>query len=329
MNIFARASTFFLLFILMVAATVRTTGLDYPVYLNEFLDPVNSLSSGEVGYVLLIKTVGLFFGFWFVLLLANAVFLLSHMKLLARLLSVAHALVFLFYVSYLGLFLIYGSPRRLIAYSLVTMVILAITFDPSEVKQKLWKYMLIVGCAAAFHVSAIVFFPVLVVFGQLNRTAASGWQTAALILAGVLGLYGLYAAGGVDYITTKILYYALEAAGEQAYLEDVPSVTTGLLKRAVAIGLIWFGTRGFPASRNPAMVFCLIEIVVYGSLGVFSPVLSVVATYFAIGYVLPIMNMQSPAWSVSPRRLALIAGAAVYFIPTSVGLLRLFGDFYV
>ena len=58
MNALTRSITVVLVLVLLVAATLRTTGLDYPVYLAEFLDPVDSLSSKEVGYVALITLVG-------------------------------------------------------------------------------------------------------------------------------------------------------------------------------------------------------------------------------------------------------------------------------
>jgi len=52
-----RILLFSVLFSVLIAGTLRTSGLDYQVYLAEFIDPLNELSSREIGYVALINLV--------------------------------------------------------------------------------------------------------------------------------------------------------------------------------------------------------------------------------------------------------------------------------
>ncbi len=329
MNALSRAVTFMLLFVLLTAATMRTTGLDYPVYAAEFLDPVNNLSSHEVGYVALITAVGTFTGFWLVLLVSNLVFFVCHRPLLHRTRTPVQCVALIFYLSYVGLFLIYGSPRRLIAYSIVAYVVQKIVFDPSALKRRPLRHLAFVAAAAAFHASAFVFLPVVIAYAYGRSLLHSRRKLGTLVLAALVVSGVLYASGVVDYLLVKIAYYAFDAASEQEYLEDVPSVTSGLLKRVVALALLWWGTRGSPHLRRPIFDFCFMEAMLYGTLGSVSPVLAVVSSYFSLGYLLPLITIRSPGEMISRRNLAFVAATAIYYLPTSIGLIRQFGSFYV
>lgn len=329
MNALSRAITLALLLVLLVAATLRTTGLDYPVYLAEYLDPVGSLSSQEVGYVALITLAGSIAGFWLVLLVSNMTFLVGHLTVLARTRTVVQSIAFLMYLAYIGLFLIYGSPRRLIAYSLVACIILAITFQPQLTKGRLPRYATLVAVACTFHASALVFVPVLVAYAYGRSLFTSVRKLIGFAVLAAVGAWLLYVTGVFDYLGTKLVYYAVDAAAEQTYLADVPSVTSGLLKRLVALSLLWFGSQHAQQIRRPALDFCVIETVLYGALGSVSPVLAVASSYFAIGYLLPILLVRSRPGTVTIGSLALLGAVAVYYLPTSIGLVKLFGDFYV
>lgn len=331
MNSLIRVITTVLLCTFLFVASFRSTGLDYEVYLSEFLDPVNSLSSREVGYVALIKLAGKIAGFWVVLLFSNSIFFFGHLKTYTRTTTFVQFGAFVLYVTYVGLFLIYGSPRRLIAYSIITYLILAMVLEPQKTMQRIGLYFFLVAIASSFHASALVFFPFLIVYGYgrslLRKRLRIIWLF--ILIVGCCGF--LYISGVFNYLVEKITYYSLYAASEQVYLEDVPSVESGLMKRFVAIALILFGTRNSPHIRRPAIDFCLIEILLYGSLGSLSPVLAVISSYFAVGYLLPSLqlNTRKDALTLNFNSLILMTGAAIFYLPTIVGLIKLFGDFYV
>lgn len=329
MNLLIRVILIATILLLLVAATFRSTGLDYGVYLAEFLDPVNSLSSHEIGYVALIMLVGQIAGFWLVLLVSNATFLFSHLKVYAETRTVAQFAAFLMYISYVGLFLIYGSPRRLIAYSIVSYVILEMAYEPHKSLRSIGRNSLLTASACAFHASAVVFIPVLVAYGYGRSQLSRSRRLFGLLvmIAGVCSF--IYISGAFDYLVDKILYYSLYASTEQAYLKDVPSVASGLMKRFVALMFLWHGSQDSPNIRRPALDFCVIETVLYVALGSVSPVLAVVASYFAIGYLLPSLQLQTRNGMLTMNSLTLMSGAAIYYVPTSYGLIKLFGDFYV
>lgn len=329
MNTLSRTITFMLLLTLLVAATFRTTGLDYPVYLAEFLDPTNNLTSQEIGYVALITAAGQVASFWLVLLVSNLAFFGGHFSVLLRTITATQSTLFLIYLAYIGLFLIYGSPRRLIAYSLIVYVIVAMTFQPELTKRRLLRYAAMVAIASTFHASALVFAPFLIGFTYGRSLFTSITKLITLLFLVVLGATLLHILGVFDYILYKLIYYSIDAAAEQAYLEEVPSVWSGLLKRVVALGLLWVGTRREPDARRAALKLCLIEITLYGALGFISPVLAVTATYFAIGYLLPILCVQHRPGKMNLSHITLVTAAAVYYVPTSIGLIRLMGEFYV
>ncbi len=314
----------------LVAATFRTTGLDYPVYLAEFLDPVNDLSSREFGYVTLITLTGQVAGFWLVLLISNATFLVCHLTVLDRTRTVMQSIAFLIYLAFIGLFLIYGSPRRLIAFSLITYVIVTMAFRPEVAKDRFPQHALLVTVAFTFHASALAFFPILVAYAY-GKALFKKIKNLALIISLIsLGVWVLYVTGLIDYLTYKIMYYAVDAATDpDGYLADVPSVTSGLLKRFFALCLLWLGTRHVPMVRRPALDFCLIETFLYGILGSISPVLAVIATYFSVGYLLPILLVRTSSGAVTFSSLLLLCAAAVYYVPTIIGLIQLFGGIYV
>ena len=329
-ELFLRIIVFGMLTVLLVAATFRNTGLDYPVYLAEFLDPINDLSSREVGYVTLITLVGQFSGFWLVLMICNVTFLCCHLSVLARTRTLAQSLSFLIYLSFVGLFLIYGSPRRLVAFSIITFIILNTAFNPEYAKRRFHLHACLVIVAFAFHASALVYFPILIAYAYGRALFIDIKNLAIIVLFVSVGVWFLYDSGTVDYLTYKLMYYAVDAATEpNGYLEDVPSVTSGLIKRFFSLCLLWAGTRHQPKIRRPAIDLCLIETALYGILASFSPVLAVAATYFSIGYLIPGLLIRTGSGATTFSGLLLLCSAAVYYVPTVIGLIRLFGSIYV
>jgi len=181
------------------------------------------------------------------------------------------------------------------------------------------------------HVSCIGvnFLPFFVAYAYGKRVF-SGTLSFPLLAFVLLTSFLLYDAGTFDYISYKLTFYAVDsAANPDGYLAEVPSVTSGLVKRFTALSLIWFGTRGIPELRYPVINFCIIETVLYGLLGSLSPVLAVAANYFSIAYFLPILLFQNFNGAVTTRRLILLSAAMVYYVPTSVGLINLLGNYYV
>jgi hypothetical protein len=314
---------------LIIVASARTSGLDYQVYLSEFIDPVNDLTSYEVGYVALIKFVAQISGFWLVLLICNSIFFGSHRVCLNQTRSIEQAFAFLVYLIFISLFLVYGSPRRLVAYSLISYIITVIVFQPKYVRKRALRHIILFAIACTFHMSALIFTPFLFAytFGMdLSRGRA---LLTTIILTMFVGLL-LYGAGAFEYLTYKLTYYAVDAAADPAgYLSEVPSVTSGALKRLAALSLLWFGTRHSPQMRRPVLDFCIIETVLYVLLGTISPVLAVAANYFSISYLLPVLLVQNRSGAITTTRLIFLFAAMIYYIPTSIGLINLLGDFYV
>jgi len=317
------------LFAWMVFGTFRTSGLDYNAYLNEFNDPESVVSTYEVGYVALINAIRPFGSFWIILLLANATFLVSNLKAIGRVLSWPQAMVFMFYLTYVGLFLICGSPRRLIAYALISYCIFVLVFQPEKFRQHPLRHIVITGIAASFHITALVFTPIILAYSLGAKLYKSGWRI--LFTLCVLAFVGsaLYFIGTFDYITVKIGYYIYYASMEQEYLSEVPSVTVGLIKRFIAISLIWFGTRKTPEERRPMIDLCFIEILIYGVLGSISPVLAMASSYFSVAYLIPALRYRRPKEALSQRGLIFMIAGAIYFLPTSIGLIRILGHEYI
>lgn len=328
MNLAFRYLSLLYLLAWMVLGTFRSSGLDYATYLEEFLDPVNNPTSYEVGYITLIEAVRQLGGFWIVLLIANATFLVAHLRVATRIVTWPQAVVFMFYLSYVGLFLIYGSPRRLIAIALISYCLLVLVFQREKFRANPWRYAVITGIAVSFHVSALVFVPVLVAYTYGMSLFRSTWRIPLIL--GVMAVVGwvLYAAGAINYIVIKIGYYLFNAASEQAYLDEVPSVTSGLIKRFIAISLLWYGTRKLPEQRGPLLDLCLIEAFLYGTLGSLSPVLAVVSSYFSVAYLIPVLRYRRANETLSFRGLIFMTAGAIYFLPTVLGLIRLFGHAY-
>ena len=328
MNLLLRCLSMLFLLAWMVLGTFRSSGLDYVTYLKEFIDPVNNLTSYEVGYVALMSAVRPLGGFWIVLLIANTTFFVAHLKVTARIVSWPQAAVFMFYLSYVGLFLIYGSPRRLIAFALISHCLFVLAFQREKFRAHPWRHAVITGVAASFHVSALVFVPVLVAYTYGLSLFSSARRI--LLIVGAMAVVGgaLYAGGAIDYIDTKIGYYLFYAAAEQEYLDEVPSVTSGLIKRFLAISLIWYGMRQAPGQRRPLLDLCLIEAFLYGALGSLSPVLAVVSSYFSVAYLIPALRFRRANEALSLRGLMFMTAAALYFVPTALGLIRLFGHEY-
>jgi hypothetical protein len=308
--------------------TLRSSGLDYSSYLEEFVDPVHNKINYEIGYLELLEVVRPLGGFWIVLLIANTTFLVTHLRAILRIVSWPQAVVFMFYLSYVGLFLIYGSPRRLIAFSLITYCIFVLTLNPEKFRMHFWRHALITGIAASFHVSAIIFVPVLIAYTYGLSLFKSVWRI--LLIAGVSAVIGrtLYTAGAVEYMVSKTYYYVYIASSEQGYLDEVPNVISGLIKRFVAIFLVWYGTVSTPEQRRPLLDLCVIETALYGAFGSLSPVLAVASTYFSAAFLVPCLLFRGANEVLSPRGLLFLSAGASYFLPTALGLLRLFGHEY-
>ncbi|WP_147746119.1 EpsG family protein [Aeromonas veronii] len=312
--------------IMLVVLTVfafRTGGLDYVAYYLEFLEPEKYAVSNEVGYRFLIISLHGVFGFWFVLLLANLLFYFSHRKFIRHFIFFDKAFVFFVYFIYLSLFLILGSPRRLIAYSFV-FVVLYTVFNTNRISFKTYIYPFL---ASFFHVSAIIIVPVVIFFRYNFKSYFKARSLLYLIfLFSFIALF-LYQFGIVDYILLKIKYYQVYALKEQEYLNDVPSVYSGLLKRMVVILLFYFSIRKWVKGKA-IIKLCAMEVSLYFFLGLISPVLSVVATYLSSVYIFPFI---CPEYNNSSffKRCSLVFGAVVYYLPTIVGLIKLFGDVYV
>lgn len=328
MNAAVRFISLIFLLAWMALGTFRSSGLDYATYLKEFNDPINNLTSYEVGYLTLMKAVRPLGGFWIVLLIANTTFFIAHLKAAARVVSWPQAAVFMFYLSYVGLFLIFGSPRRLIAFALISYSLFVLAFTREQFRSHPWRHAVITGLAASFHVSALVFVPVLVAYTYGMSLFRSARRILLILCATVVAGGTLYAAGAVDYVIVKIGYYLFDAALEQEYLEEVPSVTSGLIKRFIAISLVWCGTRQTPGQRRPLLDLCLIEAFLYGALGSLSPVLAVVSSYFSVAYLIPALHFRRVNEALSPRALMFLTAGALYFLPTALGLIRLFGHEY-
>lgn len=329
MNLVLRSISLIYLLAWLALGTFRSAGLDYDAYLQEFIDPINNLKSFEVGYVALIQTVGHIGGFWIILLLANLTLLAADLKGITRVVTWYQAVAFTFYLSYVGLFLIYGSPRRLIAFSLISYCLFVLAFHRKKFQMHPWRHAVIAAFAASFHVSALIFIPVLVAYAFGSSLYRSpGRILLILCVMTILGA-ALYSSGTVDYILIKISYYLFDAVAEQEYLQEVPSVTSGLIKRFIAISLIWFGTSTLPEHRRAVMELCLIEAFIYGTLGSLSPVLAVVSSYFSSAYLIPALLYRRPNDELSLRGLFFLTASAVYFLPTAFGLIRLFGNEYI
>lgn len=307
----------------MTLFSFRTGGLDYRAYYLEFIDPINNSVSSEVGYKFLVVVLHEIVDFWFLLLIANVFIYASHMDFIKHFLTFDKVFAFLVYFSYLSLFLILGSPRRLIAYSFVFTIIYNV-FYYNRINARTYIYPFL---ASLFHVSAIIIVPV--VFYFRYNLKAYFKASSLLYLVFVLSFIGffLYQVGIVDYILLKIQYYQVYALKEQEYLNDVPSVYSGLLKRMVVILLFYLSIRKW-AKGKAIIKLCVMEVSLYFFLGLISPVLSVVATYLSSVYIFPFICPEYNSSSFF-KRCSLVLGAVVYYLPTIIGLIKLFGDAYV
>lgn len=309
--------------VLLIIFAFRSGGLDYEAYYLEFIDPINNSVSNEIGYKLLIASMHNVADFWAVLLLANIFVYISHRKFINNFLTIDKAFVFFVYFSYLSLFLIWGSPRRLIAYSLF-FAILYDTFRFNRISLKIYIYPVL---AVLFHVSSIIVIPVIIFFRyKVKDYLKIEFFVSVFFLLMLLG-YTLYLFGVVDYIFLKLEYYRLYALEEQEYLSEVPSVYAGIMKRLLVIFLYTLCISKW--DRGMAIIkLCYMEASLYFFLGLFSPVLSVVATYLSAAYLFPFTCLEYQRASLL-KKMMLISGVSAYYIPTIVGLIKLFGDVYV
>lgn len=312
---------YFVIF-LLVFFSFRESGLDYHAYMYEFYDPINNSASSELGYKLLIRLINPYFDFWLLLLICNIFFYIAHRKIINCLYEPIQVLVFLIYFLNLVVFLILGSPRRLVANSIVIYII----YNELVKGGKNRNYCLAV-LASLFHTSAIVIIPVI----YFLRKKITQWLSLVTIIKLIFGFFSvvvvLYFSGILDLIFLKIEYYLVYSIKEQEYLKEVPSVTSGFAKRSVSFFLMWIAIRNW-YNASFILKLCFVELFSYTLLGYFSPVLAVVATYFSICYILPFTMSEYRRCNYSTK-LILFLSVSVYFVPTIVGLIRMFGDFYV
>ncbi|WP_165387848.1 EpsG family protein, partial [Vibrio vulnificus] len=231
-------------------------------------------------------------------------------------------LVFLIYFINLSVFLILGSPRRLVANSIVVWIVYReFSLGARNIN---YLYALI---ASLFHTSSIVIIPIV----YFLRKKVSEWLSVSnlfkLIIACFFGGGLLQFIGVIDLIFLKIEYYLVYSIKEQEYLKEVPSVYSGLAKRSVSLFLMWLVIRRWDKASY-VLALGLIELVSYTVLGYFSPVLAVVATYFSICYILPFTMIEYRRSRYSSK-IILLMSVMVYFLPTIVGLIKIFGSIYV
>lgn len=311
----------FVIFALVIFA-FRESGLDYQAYLMEFNDPLNHHVSNELGYKILIKNINPLFDFWFLLLICNISFYIAHRKIINCMYEPIQVAVFLIYFLNLTVFLILGSPRRLIANSIVVYIIYH-EFTRGAKNRNYYFSMF----SSLFHTSSIVILPVI----YLLRKRISEWFSLKTIFSLILGLiimfFMLHVSGILDLIRMKIEYYLVYSVKEQKYLSEVPSVTSGFAKRSISLFLMWLAIRKW---YNAEFVLKLgfVELLSYTLLGSLSPVLAVVATYFSVCYLLPFTMPRYRRCNYSTK-LILFLSVSIYFVPTIIGLIRMFGDFYV
>lgn len=306
---------------LLLFFSFRSGGLDFDAYYYEFLDPVNNSVSSEIGYKFLLNLINPYFNFWFLLLCCNLVFYITHFNILNKYQSIDKAIIFLIYFVYLSLFLILGSPRRLIAYSIVAFVIYNVVIGRQG-----WIYFFLSILASLFHASSLILFPILVLSHYVRF---SNNIKSIFVICFIFSFFCLflYFSGVLDYIFVKFEYYKEYANEEQAYLSKVPSVWSGFGKRFIVIACYYFFIKNW-VNSGKILFFMVTEISIYLLLGLVSPVLAVAATYFSIVYILPFICHEYDDQRLS-HKLILGFIAFFYYFPTIYGLINLFGELYV
>ena len=305
---------------ILVIISFRTIGLDYQSYLREYNDP-SIVVSAEVGYRTLIYALSFFAPFTALLALANITFFISHRDIWKAAINPSSVLCISAYVAYIGIFLLLGSPRRLIAYSLVTPIIISIATGKKPGLSSLWRVLL----AATFHTSAIIavtYYFTSTTIPKLFDVKPKRALALTLLLAATAAISAY--AGLIDFIAGKIYYYAVYSASEQDYISEVPSIWAGLIKRAVVISLLLCSVS--PRKSHFIQVgyrIITIDVILYTAGSLISPVIAVVSSYFVIGYLLvaihaTILNTNQY------RKLCSLMACAIFFLPTAYGLVRIF-----
>lgn len=313
----------FLIFlsVLVLICALRTSGLDYQSYFQEYNDQTLSVS-GEVGYRLLISLLSAIAPFSVLLAIANVTFFISHRPIWKEARNLVAGTCLLSYVIYIGVFLLMGSPRRLIAYSVVTPIIIAI------VRQQPVSYrsFLRIFLAATFHTSALITLLYILVGKSINQLWRSlTWKRFFLILA-FIAAFAIVAffSGLYDFIFAKFYYYIVYAGNEQEYLADVPSVFSGVAKRAIVVTLLLFGVwrhKGHASIIGFRLIFIETLLYVMGSL--ISPVIAVISSYFVVGYLLVALEVANSR-ATYLRKFSAMTGCIFFFLPTAIGLVNMF-----
>jgi hypothetical protein len=277
-----------------------------------------------LGYRLLISLLSSIAPFSALLAIANLTFFVSHRPIWKEARNWVAGACLLSYVIYIGVFLLMGSPRRLIAYSIVTPIVIVI------VRQQPLSYrsLLRLFIGATFHTSALITLLYFVVAKSLKDLWASlSWKRVLLILAfmaafAVVALFsGLY-----DFIFGKIYYYIVYAGEEQEYLAEVPSVFSGIAKRTIVVSLLLFGGwRQWGSASVIGFRLILVETFLYIIGSLISPVIAVVSSYFVIGYLLIALEAANSR-TVYLRKCSAMMGCIFFFLPTAIGLVNLFPD---
>lgn len=309
------------LLVLVMLIALRSHGLDYQSYLEEYNDPSVSVSS-ELGYRALINTLRVVAPFSLLLAIANLIFFISHRPVWKEARNVISVVCIIAYLIYIGTFLLMGSPRRLIAYSVVVPIII-MTVRGATPKIHFWVRL---ALAATFHTSALI---AIAYFGAGKTVAelksAITWKRAALFLVGlVVAVFVTFYSGFYNFIFEKIYYYVVYAGEEQDYLGDVPSVFSGVAKRAIVLSFLVFGAwRSHGNASRVGFRLIAMEALFYISGSLISPVIAVISSYFVIGYLLVALEVANSC-STYLRKCSALVGCMFFFLPTAIGLIKLF-----
>lgn len=311
----------FTLLILVMLVALRTSGLDYQSYLQEYNDPSIAVS-GELGYRALIVFLGKIAPFSVLLVIANLIFFISHAAVWKEARNGVAIICIFAYLFYIGTFLLMGSPRRLIAYSFVVPIIV-MTVRESGSKTNFWVRILL---AATFHTSALIavaYFAAGKNFKELK--AGITWKRTILFFAGLLcAVFVIFYSGLYNFIFEKIYYYVVYAGEEQDYLGEVPSVFSGMAKRAIVLSFLLFGAwRHSGKATRIGFRLIAMEAVFYTAGSLISPVIAVISSYFVIGYLLVALEVANSR-STYLRKCSALVGCMFFFLPTAIGLIKLF-----
>jgi hypothetical protein len=308
-------------FVLVLTCALRTSGLDYQSYFQEYNDQTLSVS-GEIGYRLLISLLSAIAPFSVLLAIANITFFISHRPIWKEARNLVAGTCLLSYVIYIGVFLLMGSPRRLIAYSVVTPIIIAtIRRQPLSFRSFLRIFL-----GAAFHTSALITLLYLLVGKSVKQLWLGLTWKRGFLIVGFIAAFAVVAffTGLYDFIFAKFYYYIVYAGDEQEYLTEVPSILSGVIKRAVVVSLLLFGA--WRNKGNASVIgfrLILIEALLYVMGSLISPVIAVVSSYFVVGYLLVALEVANSR-ATYLRKFGAMTGCVFFFLPTAIGLINMF-----